>query len=71
MESKANKVLCVNNKHYNGYYYITIGWTYYILSEKEGNVLVINDALVKTWYPKNYFKSFEEIREEKINDILK
>ena len=70
------KIKCINNKGYE--YHLTVGKTYEVI--KRNDKININSI---TWYymiddvndilcfPKTYFKTLSEIRNEKIDKLLK
>jgi hypothetical protein len=63
------KVKCIIN---NGYW-ITFGEIYEVIHiYPNGNyIIIINNRGYKWKYPKKYFKTLSEIRNEKINKLLK
>jgi hypothetical protein len=63
------KVVCINNKGFEKW--LTIGKHYEILEEWEYDYYIINDINWHGWYFKEWFKTLSEIRNEKIDKLLK
>jgi hypothetical protein len=63
------KVKCINN---NGFSNLTIGKIYEVFEiDDDGYYYIIDDNKNEVWwYPKGYFKSLYEIRNEKIDKLL-
>jgi hypothetical protein len=61
------KVVCINNK---GFTNLTISKTYEAIVEDDYCYRIISDYGNEYRYPKSYFKSLSEIRNEKIDKLL-
>jgi hypothetical protein len=69
------KVLCIDNKHpvyrYDSdVFYLTIGKWYKLMRIIDKGYEVINDCHTTVLYDKTLFKTVEQIREDKINQII-
>ena len=62
------KVVCIDNHGCD----LTIGKTYDVVRfHKGGGYVVINDRDIETWYWSEWFKTLSEIRNEKIERLLR
>ena len=69
------RVLCIDNKHpvyrYDSdVFYLTIGKWYKLMRIIDKGYEVINDCHTTVLYDKTLFKTVEQIREDKINQII-
>jgi hypothetical protein len=69
------KVLCIDNKHPvyrcdGDIFYLTIGKWYTLMKIVDKGYEVINDNQTSVLYDKTLFKTVEQIREDKINQII-
>jgi hypothetical protein len=63
------KVKCINNNYWK---YLTIGKTYDVIHiNYNGDYIIMDDDNDKLWYPKEFFKPLSEIRNEKIDKLLR
>jgi hypothetical protein len=61
------KIKCIDNHNY----YLTIGKIYDVMNESVDVYWIINDLDKIDWYYKDWFKTVAEIRNEKIDKLLK
>jgi hypothetical protein len=61
------KVVCIDN----GWCNLTIGKTYEVIRVYPSNYVIMNDIDLDGAYRKELFKPLAEIRNEKINKLLK
>ena len=61
------KVKCIKKP---GWLCLTIGKTYETIIIGMSKYKIINDKGEADWYPKNYFKTLSELRNETINKLL-
>ena len=64
------KIVCISkgiNRH------LTIGKTYDVIKEYTSEYIIIDDNYdnYTNWYPKNWFKTLAEYRNEQINKLLR
>ena len=63
------KVKCIYNKDLEKW--LTIGKIYDVMNESVDVYWIINDLDKIDWYYKDWFKTVAEIRNEKINKLLR
>lgn len=62
------KIKCINKY---GWKYLTKNKIYEVINEDGGWCWIINDIGNECWYPKYLFKPLNEIRNNKIDNLLK
>jgi hypothetical protein len=67
------KVVCINDN--DGWCNLTIGKTYEVYEVikiyEPRAYAIINDENIEEWFPKQWFKTVSEIRNDKIDRLLK
>lgn len=67
------EIVCINNKDLKGRLEsgLTIGKTYYAISDDKYRYNIIDDNNTNLWnYPRQWFKTLSEIRNDKIDKLL-
>ena len=62
------KVKCIRNDDWQ--IYLTVDKTYEVIKEEGVYYKIIGDKGIENWFPKDWFKSLSEIRNETINKLL-
>ena len=67
------KVKCINNKDkFGDIYLLTISKTYDVIYvDENGDYSIIDDKGFNWYYPRDWFKKLSEIRNEKIDRLLR
>ena len=60
------KVLCID---YSIYRCLIPGKWYEVIKEDERDYLIIDDRGYENWYRKSWFKTQQEVREEKLGEL--
>jgi hypothetical protein len=64
------KVKCIDNRDWESF--LTINKTYNVVIDyDDDDYKIIDDEYEEWWYPKYLFKTIPEIRNDKINKLLK
>jgi hypothetical protein len=63
------KVKCIKNN--NWIFHLTVSEIYNIVDINDSYYKIIDDIGNERWYPKKWFKTLSEIRNEKIYKLLK
>jgi hypothetical protein len=63
------KVKCIKNKRITNW--LTIGKTYELIIQNKLFYQIIDNTGDRRYYPKEYFKPLSEIRNERIDKLLK